>query len=224
MAGQGMGGMNTEPLEIRVGGLRRFLVLVGMLVLFFLVPQVLMGGYHRTAAEVGGAGVATLLVGALVRHLRWRRRGCLVRIGEDGITVTGARTVGWNEIREVREVRRAGWLGLVPIAGEGVELPLFRCVLFRVRPGVRLRPARNAAGAVQPPSCCQSETGCGREPGLLQVPQVRGLLVMPRIVSACSGSWWMARVVLAIVVGSEELQGADGEVAEAGHGSGAFPA
>lgn len=134
MAGQGMGGMNTEPLEIRVGGLRRFLVLVGMLVLFFLLPQVLMGGYHRTAAEVGVAGVATLLVGALVRHLRWRRRGCLVRIGEDGITVTGARTVGWNEIREVREVRRAGWLGLVPIAGEGVELPLFDVVLFRVRP------------------------------------------------------------------------------------------
>lgn len=134
MAGQEMVALDTGPLEIRVGGLRRLLVLAGMLVLFFLLPQVLLGGYHRTVAEVGGAFVASLLVGALVRHLRWRRRGCLVRIGEDGITVTGARTVGWNEIREVREVRRAGWLGLVPIAEEGIELPLFDVVLFRVKP------------------------------------------------------------------------------------------
>jgi hypothetical protein len=57
-----------------------------------------------------------------------------VRIDEVGITVTGARTVGWDEICEVREVRRGYWEGLVPIAREGFELPLFEVVLFWVRP------------------------------------------------------------------------------------------
>ncbi|MEV5012641.1 MULTISPECIES: PH domain-containing protein [unclassified Streptomyces] len=117
-------------MEIRVGGLRRFFVLVGVPTLWVL----LLGGLHRTLAEVGGAFVVMLLVAVVVRHLRWRRRGCLVRIDDDGITVTGARTVGWNEIREIREVRRAGWQGLVPIAREGIELPLFDVVLFWVRP------------------------------------------------------------------------------------------
>ncbi|WP_164835834.1 PH domain-containing protein [Actinacidiphila soli] len=83
----------------------------------------------------------------LVRHLRWRRRGCLVRIDEDGITVTGARTVGWDEICEVREVRRGQWLGLVPIAREGFELPLFEVVLFWVRPSTAAaRTARRWGG------------------------------------------------------------------------------
>lgn len=89
MAGQGTGGLDTGPLEIRVGGLRRLVVLAGTVVLF-LVPQWLRGGYYRTPTAVCGAFVAVVSVGALVRHLRWRRRGCLVRIDEDGSRIKDA--------------------------------------------------------------------------------------------------------------------------------------
>lgn len=129
------------------GGLRRFLIVGGVAVFLLLLPQALLGGYHRVGAEVCGAFVAVVLVGVLVRHLRWRRRGCLVRIDEDAITVTGARTVGWDEICEVREVRRGYWEGLVPVAREGFELPVFEVVLFWVRPSTAAaRTARRWGG------------------------------------------------------------------------------
>ena len=60
--------------------------------------------------------------------------------------------------------------------------------------------------------------------GLLQVPQVRGLLVMPRIVSACSGSWWMARVVLATLSAPRSFRVPMARLRKLAMARGAFPA
>ena len=69
-----------------------------------------------------------------------------------------------------------------------------------------------------------SPAGRPERAGLLQVPQVRGLLVMPRIVSACSGSWWMARVVLATLSAPRSFRVPMARLRKLAMARGAFPA
>ncbi|SEO97491.1 hypothetical protein [Actinacidiphila rubida] len=57
----------------------------------------------------------------------------MLRIDGLGITVLGARTVGWDEIRVVHLVRRSMTTAVVPIPREGMNLPLLDLTLFRSR-------------------------------------------------------------------------------------------
>lgn len=149
MGFQGWRGPEDGPLEMRAGGLGRVLSpFVGPLVLCLgdLMRRLPFDGRSWSVPAVFAGACALVLVflvgRELVRYRRRRRRGCLVRIDDSGITLAGSRTVGWDAIREVRDVRRSGRQGLVPIAHAGVELPLFDAVPLRDRARVAARVER----------------------------------------------------------------------------------
>jgi hypothetical protein len=135
MAKRDQDGPYLGPLEIRAGGLARTAVGLGVAAVPLVSLLIFKRGIGPSVATAGYALFAVLLVGEVVRYVRWRAKGCLVRLDAAGVTLSGGRVVGWDEIREVREVRRSRYAdGLVFLPRDGAELPVFAITLFVLRP------------------------------------------------------------------------------------------
>ena len=133
MAKREIDGPDLGPLEIATGGLGR---LVGTLILFAVsvaAQMIFRSGVAGTVAQVACAFFAVLVLAAVVRHVRWRAKGALVRLDDAGITLVHGRTVGWAEIREMREVHKGFTQGLVLLPRDDAELPVFAITLFVLR-------------------------------------------------------------------------------------------
>ncbi|MFI1092777.1 hypothetical protein [Streptomyces sp. NPDC020917] len=136
----------TGPLEIRTRKLRTILLpMVWMVPTYVLMMR--HGGWDRALGGVVLALFGLAVVTTVATHWRLRRQGCVLRIDDSGITVVGKRTVGWDEIRVVRVVRRSAVTAVVPVPREGVELPMLDLSLFRLRTAGRAaRTARRWGG------------------------------------------------------------------------------
>ncbi|MYS23376.1 hypothetical protein GA0115240_152318 [Streptomyces sp. DvalAA-14] len=133
MAKRDQDGPDLGPLEIRAGGLGRLLAKAMLPATALVLQAVVRDGFAGTIDTVICAFVGAMVLGVGVRHVRWRSKGCLVRLDEAGVTLTGVRTVGWAEIREVREVHRNAWEGLVFLPQDDAVLPMFDIPLFVLR-------------------------------------------------------------------------------------------
>jgi hypothetical protein len=133
MAKREIDGPDLGPLEIAVGGIAPIVVTVVLILLCFVSEAVFGSGISAVVARVAFPVLAVLLVATVVRHLRWRAKGRLVRLDDTGVTVLDGRTVGWAEIREVREVHKRATEGLVFLPRDDAELPVFSITLFVLR-------------------------------------------------------------------------------------------
>lgn len=117
------------PLELGTRKLR--VILLPLLCMEApLIVQFSHSGFDRVMGSVCAAFVALAALVAVAARLRMKRLGCVLRIDECGITVTGKRTIGWDEIRQVRVVRRGRQAFVVPIPREGLDLPTLDLGLF----------------------------------------------------------------------------------------------
>jgi len=127
LAKRGKSGPDFGPLEIRAGGLGWKLVSVASGLLFG-VRLVTKDGYEvvlgMSLCGLGGLAVLRLVV----EHVIWRRKGCLVRLDDAGVTLFDGRTVSWREISEVRDPRKGPVLVFLP--RDGATLPVFSRELF----------------------------------------------------------------------------------------------
>jgi hypothetical protein len=135
MAERGKNGPDFGPLEIRAGGVGRLLLASVVLSLSQVRMAVFGDGVFAVLGKAVCGLFALLLLAVVIRHVRWRRKGCLVRVDDAGITLAGEPTVGWGDVSEVREVRKGQIIGLVVIPRDGVTLPVLHITLFTLRPG-----------------------------------------------------------------------------------------
>jgi hypothetical protein len=133
LAKRGKSGPDFGPLEIRAGGLGRLLVTLVLLSPSSVNSAASHDGFDAVLGRVACGFLVLLVLLAVVRHVRWRRKGCLVRLDDAGVTLAGGHTVNWREISEVRDVRKHR--GLVFVPRDGVTLPVFSIALFHLRPG-----------------------------------------------------------------------------------------
>lgn len=112
-----------------------------LLIAFDSVLRLGDGGFVQAWSEFLLCFAGLALLSLVVVRRRTADQGGVLRIDDSGITVLGARTVGWDEIRVVRVVRRSGVTAVVPIPREGMDLPMLDLGLFRSRSA--RRAARN---------------------------------------------------------------------------------
>ncbi|MFG1806176.1 hypothetical protein [Streptomyces sp. NPDC049040] len=132
MKQRGGSGPVSGPLEIGPGAIRWQLVSI---VCSSLGVLRLAGRHDHIVALVGMSLMGLILAAVLlmvVRQLRLRSLGPLLRIDEAGIALFDGRTVRWTEIREVREVGKGTGLAFLP-AGPA-ELPVLAPALFMASP------------------------------------------------------------------------------------------
>ena len=126
---RGGSGPVSGPLEIRAGWMGWQLAAVVSSALGILR---MARDHNHITAFVGKVLLVLVLAGlvvTVVRVVRARAQGPLLRLDDAGITFTHGRTVGWGEISEIREVNKGAGLAFLP---EGqVELPPLAPVLFR---------------------------------------------------------------------------------------------
>jgi hypothetical protein len=142
MKRRGGSGPVSGPLEIRATGIGWQLLSIGCSAL----------GLTRLARDRGhvaalvGLALLVLLVTMVallvVRQLRLRAQGALLRLDDAGIALFDGRTVGWSEIGEVREVSKGTALAF--FARGSAELPAFApgVLLFSAEGVARRRTAR----------------------------------------------------------------------------------
>lgn len=88
--------------------------------------------HNHITALVGKVLLVLVLAGlllAVVRLVRLRTQGALLRLDDAGIAFPDGRTVTWGEIAEVRQTDKGGGLAFFPRGA--VELPPYAPVLFR---------------------------------------------------------------------------------------------
>jgi len=115
-------------LEIRAGGLGWKLVTSASTLLFGARLVMFEDGYEVglgiSLCGLAGFGVLKLVV----EHVIWRRKGCLVRLDDAGVTLFDGQTVSWREISEVRYPGKSPLLVFLP--RDGATLPVFSQELF----------------------------------------------------------------------------------------------